>query len=345
MNKNLNKNSEKEKLNISKTLRITDLKNGGLTGFFTILLIQPFQVIKTSMIIIHNNQKKAKMLDIIKRIKTEEGLMGFYRGFLPSVIKSTLGYSIFFASLEFNKKIIKNFLSRNNSIIYSINSKDKYKENKSIINNNDNIRDINTNNNKNNCEENKKKFSYKIFFSNFLASGISRFIQACFVNPIMVIKTRNEVLGFNSYKNILDAVKKIKKEEGIKGFYSGLKTTLLKDVPASGLFYMLYELIKNEIISFGVENIQIQAIFSSSLTSLVLVLLTNPLEVIRTRQQYQHFSSNLNHEYSSVFQGIKKIYKFDGINGFFVGITPRLMKKGLGSIIVWTTYETLKKED
>ena len=72
---------------------------------------------------------------------------------------------------------------------------------------------------------------------------MARTIQALSVSPILVIKTRSEVLGFNSYNNLFDAFKKIKKEEGIRGFYAGIRTTLLKDVPASGLFYMSYEFI------------------------------------------------------------------------------------------------------
>jgi solute carrier family 25 protein 38 len=298
-----------EKLTIKTKLKsikisdkLSDIKNGGLTGLITIIIIQPFQVIKTSMIILNNKQKNIRMRDIVKKINTEEGPFGFYRGFLPSFLKATFGYAIFFSSLEFNKKLLNKLYNNNN--------------NNNIL-----------------------KYNYIL---NFLASGISRSIQVLAVNPLNIIKTRNEVLGFNSYKNIKDAILKIKKEEGYKGFYSGLKTTLIKDIPASGMFYMCYEIIKKDIKSLGIENVQIQAILSSSLTSLFLVLLTNPLEIIRTRQQYQHFSTNKDHIYSSVFHGFLRIYKNESLSGFFVGVIPRLMKKGLGSIIVWTTYESLR---
>ena len=80
------------------------------------------------------------------------------------------------------------------------------------------------------------------------------------------------------------------------------------------------------------------------LTSFILVLMTNPLEVIRTRQQYQHFSTNPDHSYNNISQGFLRIYEYEGINGFFVGIFPRLIKKGFGSIIVWTVYESLKSK-
>ena len=100
-----------KKEEIVQSVKLSDIKNGGLTGLMTILLIQPFQVIKTSMIVIYNKQRRVKMLDVIKQIKSEEGLFGFYRGFLPSVVKAIFGYSIFFGSLEFNKTILKKTLN------------------------------------------------------------------------------------------------------------------------------------------------------------------------------------------------------------------------------------------
>jgi len=303
-----------KKEEIVQSVKLSDIKNGGLTGLMTILLIQPFQVIKTSMIVIYNKQRRLKMLDVIKQIKSEEGLFGFYRGFLPSVVKAIFGYSIFFGSLEFNKTILKKTLN------YS------YNKNNSIIKE----------------KKDEKIFNFNEGALNFLASGMARTIQALSVSPILVIKTRSEVLGFNSYNNLFDAFKKIKKEEGIRGFYAGLRTTLLKDVPASGLFYMSYEFIKKKIENFGIKNIQIQAILSSTITSFILVVMTNPLEVIRTRQQYQHFSTNPDHNYNNISHGVLRIYEFEGIKGFFVGIAPRLMKKGFGSVIVWTVYESLK---
>lgn len=38
---------------------------------------------------------------------------------------------------------------------------------------------------------------------------------------------------------------------------------------------------------------------------------------------------------------MRKIYYRDGIIGYFNGLVPRIFRKGLGSIIVWTAYEFL----
>ena len=62
-----------KKEEIVQSVKLSDIKNGGLTGLMTILLIQPFQVIKTSMIVIYNKQRRLKMLDVIKQIKCLDG--------------------------------------------------------------------------------------------------------------------------------------------------------------------------------------------------------------------------------------------------------------------------------
>jgi hypothetical protein len=53
-----------------------------------------------------------------------------------------------------------------------------------------------------------------------------------------------EVLGFKEYNNFFDAVVKIMKNEGYGGFFTGLKISLIRDVPFAGIFYPIYEVSK-----------------------------------------------------------------------------------------------------
>lgn len=36
-----------------------------------------------------------------------------------------------------------------------------------------------------------------------------------------------------------------------------------------------------------------------------------------------------------------KIYQYDGLIGYFRGIMPRLIRKGMGNILAWGIYEYL----
>ena len=66
-------------------------------------------------------------------------------------------------------------------------------------------------------------------------------------NPITVIKTRLEVIGFTEYTGIVDASRKIYAQEGAGAFFTGLKVSLVRDVPFSGVFYPIYTFFKGKL--------------------------------------------------------------------------------------------------
>ena len=47
-----------------------------------------------------------------------------------------------------------------------------------------------------------------------LAGAMTKSMQSIISNPIIVIKTRLEVIGFNEYNGVLDAFRKIYLREG-----------------------------------------------------------------------------------------------------------------------------------
>ena len=97
-------------------------------------------------------------------------------------------------------------------------------------------------------EENLKKLQImRDSQIHFTASCMARTIQSCVSNPLIVIKTRLEVIGFNEYNSIMDACRKIMANEGVGGFFTGLKVSLIRDVPFSGIFYPIYNAFKYEM--------------------------------------------------------------------------------------------------
>ena len=73
---------------------------------------------------------------------------------------------------------------------------------------------------------------------------MTKTMQSVMSNPIIVIKTRLEVVGFNEYSGVFDAVNKIYAREGFKAFFTGLKISLIRDVPFSSTFYPIYSFFR-----------------------------------------------------------------------------------------------------
>jgi len=78
---------------------------------------------------------------------------------------------------------------------------------------------------------------------------MTKVMQTILANPIIVIKTRLEVVGFNEYTGVIDAVKKVYSREGPRAFFTGLKISLIRDVPFSGTFYPIYSFFRNHLSS------------------------------------------------------------------------------------------------
>ena len=80
--------------------------------------------------------------------------------------------------------------------------------------------------------------------TNSVASALARVVQSVTCNPLVIIKTRMEVLSFNEYSGLGDAIRKIYASEGLGGFFTGLKVSLIRDVPFSGVYYPIYSMCK-----------------------------------------------------------------------------------------------------
>lgn len=114
---------------------------GGASGLLSGALLQPFQVIKTSMqVSMQDNAKYLKtslrpdqvnalkaneMMSLNARQATlliyrKEGLTGFMRGFTPSVLKNTLNAGSYFSMLYYTETLIRSTNLFNDSQVFAL---------------------------------------------------------------------------------------------------------------------------------------------------------------------------------------------------------------------------------
>lgn len=202
-----------------------------------------------------------------------------------------------------------------------------------------------------------------------LCGAFARIMAATFVSPIELIKTRLQSIpsdlkdgSSNSkiLKTLLHDSYKLVNQRGIGTLFTGLKITLWRDVPFSGIYWSCYEFIKERLslalqVDFNNEKIKSQnedwkvfatSFLSGSTSGAIAALFTNPFDVGKTRLQIttqEAHSKGEKLKRPSMFRFLYKIYRNEGISALYSGFGPRLMKIAPSCAIMISSYEIGKK--
>ncbi|XP_017777288.1 PREDICTED: solute carrier family 25 member 38-A-like isoform X1 [Nicrophorus vespilloides] len=156
--------------------------------------------------------------------------------------------------------------------------------------------------------------------------------------PITVVKTRYES-GVYGYNGVASALKEIYKTEGFKGMTCGLIPTLFRDAPFSGLYLMFYtqskQMIPEDLLN---THYATPMHFTCGITAGILAsVVTQPADVLKTKMQL----------YPNKFNGIWSVMVYVhgkyGVQGYFKGMVPRMLRRTLMAAMAWTVYESITK--
>mmetsp|Transcript_14664 Transcript_14664/g.22619 ORF Transcript_14664/g.22619 Transcript_14664/m.22619 type:complete len:394 (-) Transcript_14664:272-1453(-) len=162
---------------------------------------------------------------------------------------------------------------------------------------------------------------------NLLSGGVAGTIASCITNPLEVVKTQlqssSAAVGELSQASghPTDIAKKIFENDGVVGFFRGLRPTLVGIIPARSVYFFSYEQSKRLLGTFGVKEGGVpNALISGFSAGIASNTLTNPIWMIKTRCQLIADSSAGQKIYSGYRDACAAIYKEEGIGGFYKGI-------------------------
>lgn len=169
---------------------------------------------------------------------------------------------------------------------------------------------------------------------------VSRCIAGAVLLPATVIKTRFES-GLYPYRSLSHAARSIYVTEGIRGLYSGLLPTLARDAPYAGLYLLFYTHFKSVTYANFIppdSEFRDFANFACGVTAgLSASLVTQPADVLKTRMQSDPS------KFPNVSCAVIDIYRNEGLQAYFNGLIPRLLRRTLMSALAWTFYERLSQ--
>uniref|UniRef100_L7M234 Putative mitochondrial carrier protein cgi-69 n=1 Tax=Rhipicephalus pulchellus TaxID=72859 RepID=L7M234_RHIPC len=139
------------------------------------------------------------------------------------------------------------------------------------------------------------------------------------------------------FNGTLDAFIKIARNEGVTSLWSGLPPTLVMAVPATVIYFTVYDQIREYFSTHlsGHKTVWAPAL-SGGLARVFSATVISPLEMIRTKMQSKRLS------YLEIGQAVKSLVKTRGVLSLYVGLGPTLLRDVPFSCFYWTCYENLK---
>lgn len=185
-----------------------------------------------------------------------------------------------------------------------------------------------------------KKLCHKRRLSDGASAATAAMVAGGFANvvtnPVWVVKSRMSSKP-QQYPKMVNAFAKILKEEGSRGFCSGMGASAL-GVSHVVVQFPLYEMIKQEVAAnAGRKTDDLLSItVASTVSKLAASGVTYPLEVIRTQMQtYGETGSK------AAIDRTKKIWTNYKTSGFFRGFSVSMVKSVPSTVITLYLYEKL----
>lgn len=289
---------------------------GSMAGIMEHCGMFPFDTVKTHM---QASKNKLGFFKTVKRLYTEHGLWRFYKGVNVVASGCIPAHAWYFSTYEI--------------------AKEKF-----------GIDDGNTH-----------------FIISGLIGALATLSHDAFLTPSDVIKQRMQLNELSTFA----CIRKTIREEGVKALYRSYPITVMMNVPFAFAIVSANENIKVFAKPKESRNPFLFYFGWAFVAGMIASVITNPLDVIKTRLQIQHQCSCLDEgqtveyckkdgtkvsgqttyepsdrlveaKYKDFKDVIHKIYKNEGISGFYKGAVPRMMLVAPGVAISWGTYEIFK---
>ncbi|CAG8729762.1 11441_t:CDS:2, partial [Acaulospora morrowiae] len=176
----------------------------------------------------------------------------------------------------------------------------------------------------------------------FALGSIAGSVGATVVYPIDLVKTRmqnqrSKVVGELLYQNSIDCFRKVMKNEGILGLYSGLGPQLVGVAPEKAIKLTVNDLARSLLKNKETGEISLSLeMLAGGTAGGCQVIFTNPLEIVKIRLQVQGEVA----ERRSAISIVKKL----GVLGLYKGASACLLRDIPFSAIYFSSYSHIKKD-
>lgn len=282
---------------------------GSAAGMVTRALISPFDVIKIRFQLqierVSWQRPEGKyrgLFQACRCIYTEEGLSAFWKGHIPAQLLSITFGAVQFASFEFLTEAVHK----------------------------------------------TTPYDGQTAGVHFICGGLAACSATVVCQPLDTLRTRFAAQGEPKiYRNLRHAVFTMCRSDGVQTFYRGLSPTLMAVFPYAGLQFFFYNVFKNMLApapNAGDSGGGLRSLVCGSGAGMISKTITYPFDLFKKRLQVGGFEEARLHfgkvqTYNGLLDCMAQIAKEEGVQGFFKGLSPSLLKAALSTGFTFFWYE------
>ncbi|GAQ90172.1 mitochondrial substrate carrier family protein [Klebsormidium nitens] len=349
---------------------------GSCSGMITSSVLQPLDVIKTHLMAEHHAGRtgnRASPLSssfamVVREIVRKEGILSLWRGTGPTVLRVGLGAGLYFLMLDrvmtgmrtlhetrqqaahtaaleretFGRPAPVEQDRGKDTLEVLVSPQQELREIEQLLPSEASTSGRESGTSERQAEKRAEAGGSLPALYTMTAGAVTRSTAAALLCPVTVVKTRMEYSAVTGhvYRNTFHAVESIFRTEGVRGLFSGLGPTLLRDAPYSGLYLLMYDKTRRglrDLLPASTSQVYIN-FMSGGLAGGGATLATHPPDVVRTRLQ---LSSSGNRR--GALATARHIVQTEGVSSLFAGITPRVAKRAMQMALTWSLYEELTR--
>lgn len=162
----------------------------------------------------------------------------------------------------------------------------------------------------------------------FLAGAAAGAIQCVICCPMELAKTRLQLQAVGparTYKGSLDCLVQIYRREGLRGINRGMVSTLLRETPSFGVYFLTYDVLTRAMGCEPDDRLLVPKLLLAGGTSgITSWLSTYPMDVVKSRLQADGLQGTP--RYRGIVDCMRQSYQAEGWQVFTRGLSSTLLR-------------------
>ncbi|XP_046816962.1 mitochondrial ornithine transporter 1 [Vespa crabro] len=285
---------------------LIDFVAGSLGGIALVYVGQPLDTVKVKMQTFPSIYK-GMINCFVKTVKTDGIIRGLYAGTMPAVVANVAENSVLFTAYGGCQKVVSKILGK------------------------EKVEDLSS-------------------LGNACAGFFAAFFSSLTLCPTELIKCKLQAMHeVQSQMDIANKVmtrigpweltRNILREQGIRGLFVGLTSTIVREMPGYFFFFGGYEVTRELLAKPNQKRDDIgwqKTMVAGAVGGTVLWLVIFPADVVKSRIQVQNLKT-------PALVVMKDIIKQEGIGALYNGLKPTLIRTIPATAMLFITYEYTKK--